>query len=1026
MVPLPRNQPRTIMIANQRNNSINGVNGSTAAQRAPAPGRYVHSRRVTLDRQPATAGGSAGHAERVSGSRDRATARIDRPRRIATWNVNTLHQAGKIENLKKEAQRLKLDIVGVSEARWTGSGRTVTGDWIFYHSGGQKHEHGVGILIKKEIDAAVKGCWQLSDRVMLLKIGAKPVSINIIQVYAPTSQHSDDTIDGFYDQVDEVRRQCKSNEVTIVMGDLNAKVGRGRSGDAVGDFGLGVRNERGDKWVDWCESWGQVIMNTNFIHHPRHLYTWKSPGDRTRNQIDYLTINRRFRNSITQVKTYPGADLGLGCDHVPVVATMKVKLKKVKKRKKIRKDWKRLRTETQLKEAYANEVKNRYERLAEDRTVGDIDNDWSMLQNSLVEAAEEMIPREPQGRRQMWMTQDILELMEERRKFKNRADERYRELDQLIKRMCKDRKEEWLQAKCEELEPLERIDSRLLAEKIREITGKKRPARSTIIKDRDGTILTERSEVLRRWKEYVGELYGDNEREEVELENVDSGCSVLRSEVEHAVRKMKWRKAEGSDGIVVEMLEALGDFATEKLTDLANKIHSTGMIPQRMQESEFIVIPKKAGAVDCSKHRTISIMSQVAKIVLKVLDERLKGKIAEHVDEEQYGFRKGKGTRNAIFVLRMIMERLIEKQKDIYMCFVDFEKAFDTVKHNCLIETLKKYGVDGRDIRVMAQLYWQQKAVVRIGEDSSEWINIEKGVRQGCVLSPDLFSLYTQIVMDELAEYEGVKIGGRNINNIRYADDMVMIADSQEKLQTLMDKLILECSRVGLRINKGKTEVMGITKRRDRLPVTINVEGSALKQVETFRYLGSLVCEDARCDAEIKTRIGIAKANFGSMRKVLTNMNISIHLRLRLLRCYVWSGLLYGCESWNISSEMQKRLEATEMWFIRRMLRVPWTARRTNVEVMRMAGTSRKLVTTIRQRQLRYLGHVLRAESLEKDCLLGTVEGTRARGRQRLKYMDGIKKLVGCSGIGEVIRLAQNREEWRIIIDNVYIDTSSR
>ena len=153
------------------------------------------------------------------------------------------------------------------------------------------------------------------------------------------------------------------------------------------------------------------------------------------------------------------------------------------------------------------------------------------------------------------------------------------------------------------------------------------------------------------------------------------------------------------------------------------------------------------------------------------------------------------------------------------------------------------------------------------------------------MLSPDLFSLYTQVVMDELAECEGVKIGGKNINNIRYADDMVMIADSEEKLQTLMDKLMWECSRVGLRINKGKTEVMGVTKRRDRLPVTINVEGSALKQIETFRYLGSLVCEDARCDAEIKTRIGIAKANFGSMRKVLTNMNISIHLRIRLLRC---------------------------------------------------------------------------------------------------------------------------------------------
>ena len=84
-------------------------------------------------------------------------------------------------------------------------------------------------------------------------------------------------------------------------------------------------------------------MNTCFRHHKRHLYTWKSPGDRIRDQIDYITINKRFRNSISQVKTYPGADCGGGCDHVPVVAEMRVKLKKLKKNSKVRKDWRILR-----------------------------------------------------------------------------------------------------------------------------------------------------------------------------------------------------------------------------------------------------------------------------------------------------------------------------------------------------------------------------------------------------------------------------------------------------------------------------------------------------------------------------------------------------------------------------------------------------------------------------------------------------------------------------------------------------------
>ena len=90
------------------------------------------------------------------------------------------------------------------------------------------------------------------------------------------------------------------------------------------------------------------------------------------------------------------------------------------------------------------------------------------------------------------------------------------------------------------------------------------------------------------------------------------------------------------------------------------------------------------------------------------------------------------------------------------------------MRQDCLRETLKKYAVDGRDIRVLTPLYWEQKAVVGVGEDVSEWFNIEIGLRQGCVLSPDLFSLYSQLVMEQLTECKGVKIGGKNINNIRY------------------------------------------------------------------------------------------------------------------------------------------------------------------------------------------------------------------------------------------------------------------
>ena len=279
----------------------------------------------------------------------------------------------------------------------------------------------------------------------------------------------------------------------------------------------------------------------------------------------------------------------------------------------MRRDWNILRRDRSVGSRYAIEVRNKYEALAEVAEDEGVNRDWRILQDSLVDSAEKLITRERKRRRQSWMTEEILDFMEQRRRMKSQSIDRYKDLDRLVKTMCKERKEEWLRERCQEMEQLERVDLRLMAEKIREITGQKSTTRSTIVKDRNGNILTERIDVLNRWREYVEGLYRDDRGEKPEFDGCEPGPPILRNEIEKAVRGMEWRKAEDSDGIVVEMLEAEGDFTIRKITELANKIYETGVLPNRMQESEFIVIPKKVGAVDCEKHRTISITSQVAK-----------------------------------------------------------------------------------------------------------------------------------------------------------------------------------------------------------------------------------------------------------------------------------------------------------------------------------------------------------------------------------------------------------------------------
>ena len=134
----------------------------------------------------------------------------------------------------------------------------------------------------------------------------------------------------------------------------------------------------------------------------------------------------------------------------------------------------------------------------------------------------------------------------------------------------------------------------------------------------------------------------------------------------------------------------------------------------------------------------------------------------------------------------------------------------------------------------------------------------------------------------------------------------------------------------------------------------ITVHGNTLEQVNRFVYLGSLFTSDGRCEQNVQQRIAIAKSAFTSLEKVLKNRNINIQLRCRILKCYVWSTLLYGSEAWTLSSKMLNKLEATEMWFLRRMQRISYTEHVTNVEVLRRANTKRKLLSEMVNRQVKF------------------------------------------------------------------------
>ena len=215
---------------------------------------------------------------------------------------------------------------------------------------------------------------------------------------------------------------------------------------------------------------------------------------------------------------------------------------------------------------------------------------------------------------------------------------------------------------------------------------------------------------------------------------------------------------------------------------------------------------------------------------------RVRNKIYPEISEEQFGFRKGKGTRDAIFVIRMLGERSLEMQKDLYAIFVDYEKAFDRVKQREIVNDLKTINIDSKDIRLLTNLYWSQLASISIDGELSDWTQIKRGVRQGCVLSPDLFSIYAELIVRRVVTETSFTVNKKSMTNIRYAVDTVLLAENEQDAQQLLDSLNMESERRGLTINQNKTKVLIISKKKEVPRCKVKLNDVQLEQVENFNF----------------------------------------------------------------------------------------------------------------------------------------------------------------------------------------------
>jgi len=962
-----------------------------------------------------------------------------KPTLIGAWNVRTLRETGKCAQAAKEMKQYGLAILGMCEVRWNTFGELElqTGE-TFLYSGKEKeddpHEAGVALMLSKEASRSLMEWEPVSDRIIKARFESKFQKVSLIMCYAPTNNAEEEDKELFYRQLQATVDKTPRRDVQIIMGDMNAKVGSDNTGREreMGTQGLGNMNENGELLADFCANNELAIGGTLFPHRRIHKATWVSPDHQTENQIDHVLVQRRWRSSLQDVKARRGADIA--SDHHLVVAKLKMKLSARKKQRnpRIRFDVKKLRTK-ETRETFQITLRNRFEVLREEDNEGEsVENTWSTLKHAIVEACEENLGRPPPNRKP-WIKDETWQKVEERKKLKQDLNQartrqqkqcaanRYNEMAKEVKKQLREDKRAFFNEMAEQAETAAgKGDLKALYTTTRLMSGRRNnPNRP--VRDKRGQLLTSVERQLERWKEHFQEVLNrptplnPPQLEQGDPLDINTG-EITQNEIRKALKSLKNDKAAGKDNIPAEALKEGGETVLNQLHTLLNMVWATEEIPLDWRKGLLVKLPKSGDLSQCNKWRGITLLSIPSKVLTRIMLERMKDAIDKRLREEQAGFRKERSCTDQIATLRNIVEQTIEWQTSLYICFVDFEKAFDSVDRESIWSILRHYGVPAKMVNIIQQLYDGFSCqVIHDGRLSEEFL-VTTGVRQGCLLSPLLFL----VVLDWVTRmaYAGSGKGIQwtltsRLEDLEFADDLALVSHRLQDMQGKVRALEETGQRVGLRISQEKTKILRVNNQQQE---PLKIGEREIEEVDEFTYLGSKISGSGGTEEDIKARIRKAQHSFMMLRPVWRSTALSRKTKLRLFSSNVESVLLYGSETWRVTSYGSNKIQAFINRCLRYILRIQWFDKVPNQELWRRASQE-PVAVHIKRRKWRWIGHTLRKgqDNITRQALEWNPQGKRKRGRPRQTWRRCLHAELKTAGLSweEAKKRARDRTKWR-------------
>lgn len=432
-----------------------------------------------------------------------------------------------------------------------------------------------------------------------------------------------------------------------------------------------------------------------------------------------------------------------------------------------------------------------------------------------------------------------------------------------------------------------------------------------------------------------------------------------------------------------------GNYLLEETLILVNKILSQHKIPIKWKTTTLILLFKKGNKKDPVNYRGITLLDTMLKVLTKIIANKIN--LYTTFSEEQQGFRSGRSCTDAIFVMRQIVEKSIEYKKPAYLCFIDIQKAFDCIQLPDILYLLEQRGIPTYIIKTIEDIYSDNKTQARINGQLTDTIPINSGIRQGDSLSPLLFNIIMDEIIKNVKNRKGYKMGNKELKIICYADDAVLLAESEDDLQRLLHVFNTTAKRFNLIISHKKSICMttSIEPKRCKL----ELDGKIIQQEMTFKYLGIDLTNYGNVEQEVRKRVIKGNQIAGCLNDTIwKNKHLQIETKTRIYKTAVRPIITYQAETRPDTVKTKRLLETTEMKILRKIVgKTLWDRERS--ENIRKMCIVEDIKEWVYRRKQEWNAHINRMESnrIVKIARDNLPKGKRLQGRPRKRWYDDLR-----------------------------------